>query len=53
MIGVARGVITLILMLLFMALAVWAWGRGRKECFESMARLPLEDDENPATRDMP
>ena len=44
MIGVVRGIITLTLLLLFIVMAVWAWGKRRKKVFEQMARLPLEDD---------
>jgi len=44
MIGIVRGVITLILMFLFIALTVWVWGKQRKESFDSMA---LEDDRAP------
>jgi cbb3-type cytochrome oxidase subunit 3 len=44
MIGIVRGVITLVLMFLFIALTVRVWGRQRKESFDSMARMPLEDD---------
>lgn len=47
MIGTIRGVITLVLMLLFITLTVWAWGKRRKPVFDAMARLPLEDDQNP------
>jgi cytochrome c oxidase cbb3-type subunit 4 len=46
MIGVVRGIITLTLLLLFIVLAVWAWGRSRKGVFDQMARLPLEEDED-------
>jgi len=45
MIGVVRGVLTLVLMLLFVSLTIWAWGRSRKQTFDSMARMPLEEDE--------
>ena len=44
MIGVVRGIITMSLLLLFMGLVVWAWSGRRKDLFERMARLPLEDD---------
>jgi len=44
MIAIVRGVITLVLMFLFIALAVWAWSGKRKELFDSMARMPLDDD---------
>jgi len=47
MIGIVRGVITLILMFLFIAFTVWVWGKQRKESFDSMARMPLEDDRAP------
>ena len=50
MIGIARGVITLTLMLLFVALARWAWSGRRKELFDSMARMPLEEDGDPVNR---
>jgi len=53
MIGTVRGVITLVLMILFVALTIRTWSRSRKESFESMARLPLEDDDNAVTRNMP
>ena len=44
MIGIVRGLITLALMSSFIALVIWAWGGARKESFDAMARLPLEDD---------
>jgi cytochrome c oxidase cbb3-type subunit IV len=44
MISIARGVITLVLMCLFIALALWAWSSRRKELFDSMARMPLDED---------
>lgn len=43
-IGDLRGVITAVLLLLFIALIVWAWSRKRKDRFEEAARMPLEDD---------
>lgn len=52
MIGIVRGVITLVLMILFIALAMWAWSSRRKELFDSMARMPLdEDDDRPIRGD--
>ena len=44
MIGVVRGMITLSLLLLFIRLFIWAWSSRRKDLFERMAKLPLEDD---------
>jgi cytochrome c oxidase cbb3-type subunit 4 len=48
MIGIVRGLITLTLMLLFIALVVWAWGARRKKLFDAMARLPLDEDSGSA-----
>ena len=39
-----RGVVTGVLLVLFIWLAVWAWGKGRRQTFEAAARLPLEDE---------
>jgi cytochrome c oxidase cbb3-type subunit 4 len=44
MIGLVRGMITLSLLLLFIGLFVWAWSSRRKDLFERMAHLPLEDE---------
>jgi cytochrome c oxidase cbb3-type subunit 4 len=44
MIGLVRGMITLSLLLLFIGLFVWAWSSRRKDLFERMAQLPLEDE---------
>jgi cbb3-type cytochrome oxidase subunit 3 len=43
MIGVYRGLFTLLLMFLFIALTVATWSRRRKPEFDAMAALPLED----------
>ena len=43
-----RGVITAVLLLLFIALGAWAWSRKRKETFEEAARMPLEETDRPA-----
>lgn len=48
MIGIVRGVITLVLMFLFITLALWAWSSRRKELFDSMARMPLDEGTGPA-----
>ena len=37
--------ITGTLLVLFIALVVWAWSRSRREQFDAAARLPLEDTE--------
>jgi cytochrome c oxidase cbb3-type subunit IV len=43
-IGTFRGVLTAILMLLFIGLVFWAYSRRRNEDFDAAARLPLDDD---------
>ena len=44
MIGLVRGMITLSLLLSFVGLFIWAWSSRRKDLFDRMAQLPLEDD---------
>ena len=44
MIDLIRGLITLVLLILFIAYALWAWSDGRKKTFERTARMPLEED---------
>jgi cytochrome c oxidase cbb3-type subunit IV len=44
-IGIVRGLITLVLLLLFIALVAWAWSDRRKKTFEAMARMALDDDD--------
>jgi cytochrome c oxidase cbb3-type subunit 4 len=46
------GLITLLLMLLFAAIWIWAWSANRRSTFERAARLPLaEDDGHPPAHD--
>jgi cytochrome c oxidase cbb3-type subunit 4 len=49
-IGTFRGVVTALLMALFVALVYWAYSRRRHAEFSSAAALPLEDDAEPRTR---
>lgn len=42
-IGVIRGLITLVLLVAFVALVVIVWSRRRSAEFEFMARMPLEE----------
>lgn len=44
-VGLVRGLLTLILFLAFMTLWAWAWNKNRKQDFDRMAQLPLEDQE--------
>ena len=45
-IAIFRGIVTGVLLVLFVWLTVWAWGKARKESFDEAARLPLEDEQD-------
>ncbi|UCC14428.1 MAG: cbb3-type cytochrome c oxidase subunit 3 [Gammaproteobacteria bacterium] len=38
-----RGLFTLVLMIAFVVIVVWAWSSKRRKEFDEAARLPLED----------
>jgi cbb3-type cytochrome oxidase subunit 3 len=42
--GIVRGVVTLVLMLAFLALVAWLASSHNKHRFDAAARIPLEDD---------
>jgi len=46
-IGEFRGILTAILLALFVGLWVWSWSRRRDEEFGRAAQLPLEDGDFP------
>lgn len=46
-----RGISTAVLMVLFVALTLFAYGKGRRAQFEEAARLPLADDSAPPRKD--
>ncbi len=41
------GVFIVALMVTFIGIWIWAWRKRHKRVFDRMARLPLEDDEQP------
>ena len=43
-INVFRGIVTGVLLGLFVWLVIWAWSKSRKPAFDEAARLPLEDE---------
>jgi cytochrome c oxidase cbb3-type subunit 4 len=43
-IGVFRGLVTGVLLGLFVGLVIWAWSRKRQSDFDAAARQPLEDE---------
>jgi len=40
-----RGLVTAVLLGLFVWLIAWCWSRARKPGFDAAARMPLEEDE--------
>lgn len=52
MIGIINGVFTLALIIIFLAICVWAWSRHNTEKFHEMAHLPLVDDDGLLTEKM-
>jgi|PlaIllAssembly_1097288.scaffolds.fasta_scaffold613333_2 cytochrome c oxidase cbb3-type subunit 4 len=43
--GIIRGIGTVILLLSFVGLCLWAWAPGQRRRFEEAAMLPLLDDD--------
>ncbi len=44
-INILRSIVTVALFILFIGIAVWAWGKGRKKEFDEAANLPFEEDD--------
>ena len=45
-INLVRGLVLILLILGFLGIVAWAWSRNRKEDFEKMSMLPLEEDQS-------
>lgn len=45
------GVFTVVLLVTFIGIWIWAWRKRHKDVFDRMARLPLEDDSRPPQDD--
>jgi cytochrome c oxidase cbb3-type subunit 4 len=45
-INTCRGIITAVLLVLFVGLIAWAWSGARKDTFDAAARLPLDDGDS-------
>jgi cytochrome c oxidase cbb3-type subunit 4 len=43
-IGIFRGILTGVLLTLFVWLIIWAWSKSRQGSFDAAARLPLEEE---------
>jgi cytochrome c oxidase cbb3-type subunit 4 len=39
---------TVVMMAVFIGIVVWAWSAKRSDSFDMAARVPLDDDEEPA-----
>ena len=50
-INIIRGVLTIILMIAFLGLVAWAWSSKRKETFDKLSQMPLEEDDGQAPED--
>jgi cytochrome c oxidase cbb3-type subunit 4 len=49
-----RSILTVVSMLTFIGIVIWAYSRGRKESFDEAAALPFtEDDGEPAMAGFP
>lgn len=48
--GTVRGIATVLALLAFIAVALWAYSRRPREAFRSAALLPLEEDDGPEMR---
>jgi cytochrome c oxidase cbb3-type subunit 4 len=44
-IGVFHSIWTVVILVVFIAIVVWAWSGKRRQAFDEAARLPLEDDD--------
>ena len=45
-INTIRGVLTIILMIAFLGVVVWAWSSKRKDTFDKLSQMPLEEDDD-------
>lgn len=49
--GLFRGVVTLVLLVLFIGLCAWSFSKRRRAEYEAAAQLPLREDDRPVSRD--
>lgn len=43
-INLLRSIVTVVALVVFVGIVVWAWSRRNKERFDEAARLPFEQD---------
>jgi len=44
--GLLLGIWTIIVMILFLGIVVWAWSKKRKKEFDDAAMIPFREDNN-------
>lgn len=49
--GVLSGLITLVLMIIFIGIVIWAYSSKRKKGFDEAARLALDEEDQKRARD--
>jgi cytochrome c oxidase cbb3-type subunit 4 len=47
-INIIRAVLTIILIIAFLGLVIWAWSSKRKDTFDKLSQMPLEEDDGQA-----
>ncbi|MFM9269567.1 cbb3-type cytochrome oxidase subunit 3 [Halomonas elongata] len=45
--GTLNGIVTILLIVAFVGLTLWAYSKGRREDFDAAAHLPFADDPAP------
>jgi cytochrome c oxidase cbb3-type subunit 4 len=45
--GTALGVVTALMMAIFIGVVIWSWSGARRARFDAAARLPLEKEHEP------
>ncbi|MBZ0171644.1 MAG: cbb3-type cytochrome c oxidase subunit 3 [Phycisphaerales bacterium] len=43
--GLIQGIWTIVVLVVFAAIVLWAWSGRRKREFDAAARIPLDDDD--------
>ncbi|GMR17164.1 MAG: CcoQ/FixQ family Cbb3-type cytochrome c oxidase assembly chaperone [Gammaproteobacteria bacterium] len=46
-IGTIRGLLTAVLLILFLGIVAWSWSRKRTADFDAASRLPLDEGKQP------
>ena len=49
--GLLQGIWTIIVMIVFVGIVVWAWSGKRKKDFDDAASIPFRDDDAPDNKD--